>query len=156
MEMLQSSTGARFTHIPYKATSAALVDLMAGNVDAMFDFVQTSSPHLRTGKLNALAITSAERAPVLPDVPTMAEAGFPAVDAIGWGGLFAPANTPADIVKRLSDETAWAMKSPEVKAALDSVSAFSLDMPHETFQPYVASQAKRWVEIIRKSGATPQ
>lgn len=154
LELLQTRTGARFTHIPYKASSAALVDLMAGNVDVMFDFVQTSAPHIRTGKINALAVTSASRIPVLPNVPTMAEAGFAGVEALSWGGLFAPANTPATIVKRLSDEVTQVMSSPIVKAALDSVASFTIGMPHEAFRAYVASEAGKWTEVIRKSGAS--
>ncbi|NPC57866.1 Bug family tripartite tricarboxylate transporter substrate binding protein [Caenimonas soli] len=154
LELLQTRTGARFTHIPYKASSAALVDLMAGNVDVMFDFVQTSAPHIRTGKINALAVTSASRIAVLPNVPTMAEAGFAGVEALSWGGLFAPANTPAAIVKRLSDEMNQVMISPVVKAALDSAASFTIGMPHEAFQAYVASEAGKWTEVIRKSGAS--
>jgi tripartite-type tricarboxylate transporter receptor subunit TctC len=154
LELLQTRTGARFTHIPYKATSAALVDLMAGNVDVMFDFVQTSAAHIRTGKISALAVTSASRIAVLPNVPTMAEAGFAGVEALSWGGLFAPANTPAAIVKQLSDEVSQVMISPVVKAALDSAASFTIGMPHEAFQAYVASEAGKWTEVIRKSGAS--
>ena len=154
LELLQTRTGARFTHVPYKASSAALVDLMAGNVDVMFDFVQTSAPHIRNGKLSALAVTSASRTPVLPNVPTMAEAGVAGVEALSWGGLFAPANTPAAIVKRLSDEVTQVMSSPVVKAALDSAASFTIGMPHEAFQSFVASEAGKWTEVIRKSGAS--
>lgn len=154
LELLQTRTGARFTHIPYKASSAALVDLIAGNVDVMFDFVQTSAPHIRSGKVSALAVTSASRLPVLPNVPTMAEAGFAGVAALSWGGLFAPANTPVAVVKRLSDEVAQVMNAPEVKTALDSVASFAIGMPHEAFQAYVASEAVKWTEVIRKSGAS--
>ncbi|KQU89717.1 ABC transporter substrate-binding protein [Variovorax sp. Root318D1] len=154
LELLQTRTGARFTHVPYKASSAALVDLMAGNLDVMFDFVQTSAPHIRSGKISALAVTSASRIPVLPNVPTMAEAGFAGVEALSWGGLFAPANTPAAIVKRLSDEVTQVMSSPVVKAALDSAASFTIGMPHEAFQAYVASEAGKWTEVIRKSGAS--
>jgi len=154
LELLQTRTGARFTHVPYKASSAALVDLMAGNVDVMFDFVQTSAPHIRNGKLSALAVTSASRMPVLPNVPTMAEAGVAGVEALSWGGLFAPANTPAAIVKRLSDEVTQVMSSPVVKAALDSAASFTIGMPHEAFQSFVASEAGKWTEVIRKSGAS--
>jgi tripartite-type tricarboxylate transporter receptor subunit TctC len=154
LELLQTRTGARFTHVPYKASSAALVDLMAGNVDVMFDFIQTSAPHIRNGKLSALAVTSASRLPVLPNVPTMAEAGFSGVEALSWGGLFAPANTPAAIVKRLSDEVTQVMSSPVVKASLDSAASFTIGMPHEAFQSFVASEAGKWTEVIRKSGAS--
>jgi len=153
MELLQSTTGARFTHVPYKSSSAALVDLVSGNIEALFDFVITSAPHIRSGKIVPLAVTSTKRLAVLPDVPTMAEAGFGAVEALSWGGLFAPAGTPPSIVQRLSDEAGWVMKSAEVKAVLETAASFSLDMPHETFQPYVAREAGKWVEVVRRSGA---
>jgi tripartite-type tricarboxylate transporter receptor subunit TctC len=156
LELLQARTGARFTHVPYKASTAALVDLIAGTVDLMFDFVQTSAPHIRSGKVNPLAVTSASRNAVLPGVPTMAEAGYAGVEALSWGGLFAPANTPPAIVKRLSDEIEQVMKAPQVKSALDSAASFAIGMPHEAFQAYVAKEATKWGEVIRKAGISPE
>lgn len=154
LELLQTQTGARFNHIPYKATTAALVDLIAGNVDVLFDYVQTSRAHIRDGKINALAVTSTSRLAALPNVPTMAEAGIPSVVAMNWGGIFAPANTPAPIVKRLSDGVGQALNSPEVTAALDAVSSVKIGMPHEQFAPFVVTEAAKWAEVIRKSGAS--
>lgn len=154
LELMQSSTGARFTHIPYKSSSAAQVDLIAGRIDCMFDFVATSGPHIRSGSLQALAVTSSKLLPTLPEVPTMTEAGFPAIAALSWGGLFAPAGTPAPIVKRLSDEMGVVMKSDEIKASLQSVSAVPMDMPHGVFSEFVAREASKWGEIIRNSGIT--
>ncbi|MBB1633418.1 tripartite tricarboxylate transporter substrate binding protein [Cupriavidus sp. UME77] len=154
LALLQTRTGARFTHIPYKSSAAALVDLIAGNVDVMFDFVQTSRAHIRDGKISALAVTSSNRIPVLPTVPTMAEAGFSGVEALSWGGLFAPANTPPAIVKRLSDAVSRVMNSPDVKSSLDAVGSFRIGMPHEEFQSYVATEAVKWADVIRKSGAS--
>jgi tripartite-type tricarboxylate transporter receptor subunit TctC len=153
LELLQSTTGARFTHIPYKSTSAALVDLISGNIEALFDFAVTSAPHIKSGKIVPLAVTSTKRLAPLPDVPTMTEAGFGTVEALSWGGMFAPARTPPAIVKRLSDDLGVVMKSPEAKAALDAAGSFPMDMPHEAFQAYVAREAGKWAEVIRKSGA---
>jgi tripartite-type tricarboxylate transporter receptor subunit TctC len=153
LELLQTTTGARFTHIPYKSTTSALVDLIAGNIEAMFDFVVTSAPHIRSGKIVPLAVTSASRLAALPDVPTMTEAGFGAVEALSWGGLFAPARTPDAIVRRLSDELGIVMKSAEVKASLETAASFPMDMPHEAFQGYVAREAGKWSELVRRSGA---
>lgn len=153
LELLQTQTGARFTHVPYKSSSAALVDLIAGNVDVMFDFVQTSKSHILEGKIQALAVTSKNRIAVLPNVPTIAEAGFPGVEAMSWGGLFAPAHTPEAVVRRLSDEVALVMALPDIKAALASVASFSIGMPHEAFQKYVAAEASKWTEVVRRSGA---
>ena len=156
LELLQTQTGARFTHVPYKASSAALVDLIAGNLDVMFDFVQTSAPHVRTGKIKAIAVTSTSRTPALPQVPTMAEAGFSGVESLSWGGLFAPARTPPAIVQRLSDETTEALNSPQVKAALDAVASFTINMPHAPFQDYVNREAGNWSEVLRKAGVQPE
>jgi tripartite-type tricarboxylate transporter receptor subunit TctC len=97
-------------------------------------------------------VTSTKRLSALPDVPTMGEAGFAAADALSWGGVFAPARTPASIVQRLSDELDAVMKSPEVKASLEAAASFPLDMPHETFQPFVEREAGKWREVIRKAG----
>ncbi|RUP24913.1 MAG: tripartite tricarboxylate transporter substrate binding protein [Curvibacter sp.] len=153
LELLQTMTGARFTHVPYKTTSAAIVDLIAGNVDAMFDFVQTSRAHIREQKISAIAVTSPSRVRALPEVPTMIESGYAAVEALSWGGVFAPANTPAAVVRRLSDEVGRVMGMPEVQAAFDAVSSVRLDMAHEAFQAFVISEASKWTEIIRRFGA---
>lgn len=152
LELLQSRSGARFTHIPYKASSAALVDLIAGNLDAMFDFVQTSAPHVRSGKVKPLAVTTAKRMPALAQVPTMAESGFPGVEAQSWGGLFAPARTPPAIVQRLSDEVSETLKSAEVRRALEAVGSFTVDMSHAAFQDYVAREAIKWTDVLRQAG----
>lgn len=154
LELLQTRTGTRFTHVPYKASSAALVDLVSGNVDAMFDFVQTSAPHIRSGKLRALAVTRGQRMPMLPEVPTMAEAGFAGIEALSWGGLFAPAKTPDGIVKRLSAEASETLRSQEVRSALDSAGSFVIDMPHAEFQGYVSREAVKWTEVLRTAGVT--
>ncbi|AVQ85046.1 Bug family tripartite tricarboxylate transporter substrate binding protein [Variovorax sp. PMC12] len=156
LELLQNRTGTRFTHVPYKASSAALVDLISGNVDAMFDFVQTSAPHIRNGKIRALAVTRGQRMPMLPDVPTMAEAGYPGIEALSWGGLFAPAKTPEAIVKRLSAEVTETLRSPEIKSSLDAVGSFIIDMPHPEFQAYVAHEAAKWTEVLRTAGVSLQ
>jgi tripartite-type tricarboxylate transporter receptor subunit TctC len=100
-----------------------------------------------------LAVTSAKRLSALPDVPTMSEAGLGAVEALSWGGLFAPARTPGGVVKRLSDELDIVMKSAEVRTSLDAAASFPMDMPHEAFQAYVAREAGKWGDVIRKAGA---
>lgn len=154
LELLQLNTGVRFTHIPYKSGTAAQVDLIAGRIDCMFDYVASSGAHLRSGALQALVVTGRKRLPTLPDVPTTAEAGFPAVEATSWGGLFAPAGTPPAIIKRLSDEMDAVLKSDEVKALLDTTSSVALDLPHQAFGEHVAREAARWSELVRKAGIT--
>lgn len=154
LELMQSTTGARFTHIPYKSGTAAQVDLISGRIDCMFDYVASSGAHLRSGALQALAVTGRQRLPTLPNVPTTAEAGFPAIEAMSWGGLFAPAGTPPAIVKRLSDEMDVVMRSDEIKALMETTSSVPLDLPHPAFSDYVAREAARWGELVRKAGIT--
>ncbi|RYF46400.1 MAG: tripartite tricarboxylate transporter substrate binding protein, partial [Comamonadaceae bacterium] len=91
-----------------------------------------------------------------PQVPTMAEAGFSGVESLSWGGLFAPARTPPDIVQRLSDAATEALNSPQVKAALDAVASFTINMPHVPFQDYVNREAGKWSEVLRKAGVQPE
>jgi len=154
IELMQLSTGVRVTQVPYKSGTAAQVDLIAGRIDCLFDYVASSGAHIRSGALQALAVTGRTRLPSLPEVPTTAQAGFPAIEATSWGGLFAPAGTPAPIVRRLSDEMDAVMKSDEVKSLLESTSSVPLDLRHEAFGEFVAREAARWGELIRKSGIT--
>lgn len=154
IELMQLSTGVRVTQVPYKSGTAAQVDLIAGRIDCMFDYVASSGAHIRSGALQALAVTGRTRLPSLPEVPTTAQAGFPAIEATSWGGLFAPAGTPAPIVRRLSDEMDAVMKSDEVKSLLESTSSMPLDLRREAFGEFVAREAARWGELIRKSGIT--
>jgi tripartite-type tricarboxylate transporter receptor subunit TctC len=154
IELMQLSTGVRVTQVPYKSGTAAQVDLIAGRIDCLFDYVASSGAHIRSGALQALAVTGRTRLPSLPEVPTTAQAGFAAIEATSWGGLFAPAGTPAPIVRRLSDEMDAVMKSDDVKGLLESTSSVPLDLRHEAFGEFVAREAARWGELIRKSGIT--
>lgn len=152
LELMQSTIGVRFTHVPYKSGTAAQVDLIAGRIDCMFDYVASSGAYLRSGALQALAVTGRTRLPTLPSVPTTAEAGFPALESVSWGGLFAPAGTPAPIVRRLSDELDAVMKSDEVRALLEASSSTPLDLPHDAFKEFVTREAAKWGDLIRKAG----
>ena len=154
IELMQLSTGVRVAQVPYKSGTAAQVDLIAGRIDCLFDYVASSGAHIRSGALQALAVTGRTRLPSLPEVPTTAQAGFAAIEATSWGGLFAPAGTPAPIVRRLSDEMDAVMKSDDVKGLLESTSSVPLDLRHEAFGEFVAREAARWGELIRKSGIT--
>src|SRR5437868_4765489 len=117
-ELFGLTTGTRFNHIPYKGSAPALADLLGGQLAFMFDTVLTSVPHIRGGKLRAFAVSSAKRAPSLPEVPTMQEAGFPGFDMSQWQGILAPAGTRPDVVKKLNAEMVKAMHAPDVHERL--------------------------------------
>jgi tripartite-type tricarboxylate transporter receptor subunit TctC len=154
-ELFKSSTKTFMLHLPYKGSGPALVDLMAGNVDAMFDNLPSSINFIRSGKLKALAVTSAKRSPALPDTPTIAEAtGMKNFEASSWFGLLAPAKTPKAIVNQIRNEVAKALNSPAVKEKLLAQGAEPSGMPPEQFAAFIASEHVKWAKVVKDSGAT--
>lgn len=154
-ELFKSSSNTFMLHLPYKGSGPALVDLMAGNVDAMFDNLPSSINFIRSGKLKALAVTSAKRSPALPDVPTIAEAtNMKNFEASSWFGLLAPAKTPKPIVNQIRNEVAKALNSPAVKEKLLAQGAEPSGMPSEQFAAFIASEHIKWAKVVKESGAT--
>ena len=119
-ELFSAMAGVKMSHVPYKGSAPALTDVMAGQVDLMFDTMLSSMPHVKGGKLKALAVTSAQRSPVAPGVPTVAESGLPGYEAIAWNGLLAPAGTPKEVIARLSTELKAVLESPEIRQRFDA------------------------------------
>ena len=155
-ELFKSMTGTFMVHIPYRGSGPALIDLMAGNMDLMFDNLPSAMPHIRSGKLKALAVTSAQRSAALPDVPTVAEAGGKALEgyeASSWFGLLAPAGTPADIVNRVQAETAKALSSPALKERLLSQGAIPSGITPAEFAKLIDAETKKWAAVVKASGA---
>ena len=154
-ELFKSSSNTFMLHLPYKGSGPALVDLMAGNVDAMFDNLPSSINFIRSGKLKALAVTSAKRSPALPDVPTIAEAtNMKNFEASSWFGLLAPAKTPKPIVNQIRNEVAKALNSTAVKEKLLAQGAEPSGMPPEQFAAFIAAEHIKWAKVVRESGAT--
>jgi tripartite-type tricarboxylate transporter receptor subunit TctC len=152
-ELFMSVTGTRMTHVPYQGSARALNDLVAGTVDIMFDYLVSSGPFLRSGQLRGLAVTSGERLPQIPDVPTIAEAGVPDAVAGSWSGVFVPARTPAPIVARLAEGIAAALADPQVRQTLTGTGSTPLDGMHgERFRRFVAEEVERWRGIIERAG----
>ena len=155
-ELFKSLTGTFMLHLPYRGSGPALIDLMSGNVDLMFDNLPSALPHIKSGKLKALAVTSAQRSGALPEVPTVAEAGGPQLktyEASSWFGLLAPAGTPADVVSRIQQETAKAMATPVIKERLLSQGAIPSGMTPAEFTAFIAAETRKWAQVVKASGA---
>lgn len=151
-ELLKLRAGIFVSHIPYRGTAPSVTDVIAGHVDATFTGSPALLPHIRSGRLRALAVSSAKRLPGLPDVPTVAESGFAGFEADQWYGLVAPAGTPADVIKRLNEAASAALKHPEVAKALATEGAAPLGGPPEAFASLIASEIPRWREVVKASG----
>ena len=147
-EMFKQATGSYILHVPYRGGGPAVADLLAGHVDLSFMTVLEASGHIKSGKLRALAVTSAQRVPALPDVPTLAEAALPGFNSISWIGLLAPAGTPKGIVDKIAADVREALGAEEVKTKLVELGA----LPHPTtpaqFVQMIASDRKRYAQII--------
>ncbi|MFL6663673.1 MAG: tripartite tricarboxylate transporter substrate binding protein, partial [Rhizobacter sp.] len=153
-ELFKTMTGTFMVHFPYKGSGPALLDLIGGTMDLMFDNLPSALPQIKGGKLKALAVTSAQRSAVLPDLPTIAEAGpLPGFDASSWFGLLAPAGTPVDIVNRVQQETAKALATPALKERLQSQGAIPSGMTPAQFAAYIAAETKKWSQVVKASGA---
>ncbi len=155
-ELFKSMTGSYMVHFPYRGSGPALIDLIGGSVDLMFDNLPSALPQIKAGKLKALAVTSASRSAALPDLPTIAEAGGPALkgyEASSWFGLMAPAGTPADVVTRLQQETAKALLSPALKERLQSQGAIPGGMSSAAFTSFIAAETQKWAAVVKASGA---
>jgi tripartite-type tricarboxylate transporter receptor subunit TctC len=153
-ELFKSMSGTYLVHFPYRGSGPALLDLVGGTMDVMFDNLPSALPHIKSGKLKALAVTSAQRSAVLPDVPTVEEAGkLKGFDASSWFGLLAPAGTPADVVTRLQQESAKALNSPAVKEKLLAQGAIPGGNSPQEFSIMIASEIKKWAQVVKVSGA---
>jgi len=152
-QMLQRMAGIEFMHIPYKGSNQAMLDLMGGRVDVYMSSVPTLLGHIRDGKARALAVTSKTRVPDLPDVPTIAELGYPDYESLSWYGFVAPAGTPADIIARLNAEMSKALKQPRLIKALKAQGAEILGGSPEQFGAFIAAEIARWAPLVKAAGA---
>ena len=154
-ELFKSVTGTYMVHFPYRGSGPALLDLIGGTMDLMFDNLPSALPHIKSGKLKALAVTSIQRSAALPDLPTIAETGgvMKGFDASSWFGLFAPAGTPMDIVNRINQETAKSFQSPACQERLLSQGAIPGGPPPAEFAAFIAAETKKWSQVVKVSGA---
>ena len=153
-ELLKTMTGIEMTHIPYKGSPPALVDLLAGRVPLMSSTMPPALPHIKSGKVRAIAVTSAKRSPALPEVPTVAESGVPGYEAIAWQGLVAPAGTPKPVIARINAEFVKVLKQPEVTAKLNDQGFETVASTPEWFTQYIKSEIAKWSKVIKAAGLT--
>jgi tripartite-type tricarboxylate transporter receptor subunit TctC len=152
-ELFKSMAGVEMQHIPYKGSPPALQDVVGGQVSMTFDNITTAWPLAKAGKLRALAVTTAKRSSVAPEVPTLAESGLPGFEIGSWQGVFAPAGTPPEIVKRLNAEIVKILNLPDVREKLVALGAEPVGDTPEQFSAYVKTEVVKWSDIVRKSGA---
>ena len=151
-ELFKSMAGVKMLHVPYKGSAPAVSDLLAGQINLMFD--SSVAPYVKSGKLRALAVTSAKRSPVLPDVPTMAEAGLPGYEATAWFGILAPAGTPPSIVDKLNKNLVAILRDAEMRKWMQSQGADAIgDTPSE-FAAYIKTETAKWACVVKEAGVS--
>ncbi|MGY8526664.1 Bug family tripartite tricarboxylate transporter substrate binding protein [Paracidovorax citrulli] len=155
-EVFKSMSEVKLTHIPYKGESAALTDVMSGTVPLMFANLPVVAPMIKSGKLKAVAVSSLERAPGLPQVPTVAEAGLKNFEVLTWYGLFAPASTPRPVAKRISDEVQHALKTPDMQAKFAEQGLTIVGTNPEQFGKFMTAEVPKWAQVVKSAGIQPE
>jgi len=152
-ELFKSMAGVQMVHVPYKGAAPAMQDLIAGRIQLMFDNLASSLGHIRAGSVKALAVTTAKRSSMAPQLPTIAESGLPGFDISTWFGVFAPGGTPQPVVQQLHDEFVKALDAPDVRATMKKLGAEPVGNTPQEFAAYIHSEAQKYARVIRASGA---
>ena len=151
-ELFKSMTGTSITHVPYKGSAPAVTDLIAGQVQVMFDNTPNVLPHVKAGKLKAIAVSSKKRSSLAPEVPTVDESGVPGYDVTVWFGILAPAGTPKEIIARLNAEMVKIMRTPEVTARFSNAGVDVVASSPEHFSEFLKSEVARWAKVVQDAG----
>lgn len=152
MELFKMLTGANFTHVPYRGAQAAYIDVFSGQVPVFFDNISTAIVQAKGGMVRALAITTRQRSKVLPDLPTIAEAGIPTYEYHTWFGLWAPSKTPGPIIEKLNAEVRKALSDPAVINNIVASAGEPATMPLADIEPFVKAEIAKWAEVVKKAG----
>ena len=152
-ELFKAMTGTFIVHIPYKGSPQAINDLMAGNIDMMFDNISSIGPHAKAGRVKGIAVSGPRRSPVFPDLPTIHEAGVTGYETVAWGGIIGPAKLPADVMARLAQEIKAALASPMVVERFKQLDTEPDGGTPEEFMALVKRETPKWADVIRRSGA---
>jgi tripartite-type tricarboxylate transporter receptor subunit TctC len=153
MEMFKSAAGIQLNHVPYKGSPTAHADVMTGQVPIMFDAIPAVLPHVKSGKLRGLGIGTKTRSALLPDVPTIAESGYPGFEAVGWIGIVAPAKTPVAVLDKLNAEIVRMLKDPDVKERLNTLAFTPVSGTRAEFGAFIQSEIAKWGKAVKESGA---
>ncbi len=156
MELFQSVAKIKMVHVPYKGTGPAMIDLIGGHLSLMFDVIMTSLPHVQSGRLRPLALSSLNRSNLTPQLPTVAESGYPGFEAIVWFGLFAPAGAPPEVIRKVSEDTARVLSTPAMRELLASQGADVVASPPALFASRVQSEIVKWRKVIQDAGIKPE
>ncbi|ARP96828.1 tripartite tricarboxylate transporter substrate binding protein [Bordetella genomosp. 13] len=153
-ELFNAMAGTKMTHVPYRGSAPALTDVMSGQADVMFDTMLSAMPFVQAGKLKALAVTSADRSPAAPDIPTLREAGLKGYEAVAWNGLLAPAGTPDDVVQKLNKALQQVLAQPKVQQQFAAQGFAASWTTPAAFGQFVDTEIGKWSEVVKSSGAT--
>jgi tripartite-type tricarboxylate transporter receptor subunit TctC len=153
MELIKSQGKLFMVHIPYRGGAAAITDLLAGRLQAMIQTAPDTLPHIRSGKLRVLGVSSAERSAIAPDIPTLAEAGLPGYNVTAWTGIVAPAGTPREAVQRLAAAMQQAARAADYRERLTAIGADAVESNPEQFTTFIQAELEKWARAVRESGA---
>ena len=155
-ELFKEMAGVDIVHVPYKGSTAAHPDVMSGQVSMIFDTIPAVLPHIKSGKLRPLAVTGTKRSPLLPDLPTIADAGLPGYAASSWGGVLAPAGTPKATIDKLNAEMVAVLKQPDVQERLTGVGLEPVGSTPAEFEAFMKAEIAKWSKIIKDAGITAE
>ena len=150
--MLKSMAGLQMTHVPYKGGGPALADLIGGQLQLMLENIPSTLPHVKSGKLRVLALSGLTRSSLVPDVPTLDEAGLKGYEIVGWNGLFLPATTPNAIVTRLHAETVKSLAATDIKERLAGIGAEGIGNTPQQFSTFLKAEIRKWAQVARDAG----
>jgi tripartite-type tricarboxylate transporter receptor subunit TctC len=156
LELFNVSAGTKITHVPYKGGGPAMTDLLGGQINLIFATAASAVPHVQSGKIRAIAVTTIKRSQLVPDLPTVAEAGLPGFEANNWYGVVVPAKTPKPIIDRLHKEFVAVLNMPDIKDILFKQGLDAAPGTPEKFGAYIKSETTKWAKVIKASGAKPE